>query len=66
MVARPEAYRWSSYRATAGFEGAPEWLDVATVLALFERQSASTEAAYREFVLAKVTSHQPGTPVGQG
>jgi putative transposase len=56
MAARPEAYRWSSYRATGGFESAPEWVGVATVLALFERQSPSTEAAYREFVLAKVTS----------
>jgi hypothetical protein len=26
MVERPEDYRWSSYRATAGLEPAPEWL----------------------------------------
>jgi putative transposase len=58
MAARPEAYRWSSYRATGGFEKAPEWLDVATVLALFERQSPSTEACYRDFVLAKVESQE--------
>jgi putative transposase len=58
MVASPEAYRWSSYRATGGFETAPEWLDVATVLALFERQSPSTEACYRDFVLAKVESQE--------
>jgi putative transposase len=58
MVDRPEKYRWSSYRATGGFEAAPEWLDVATVLALFERQSPSPECAYREFVLAKVASKE--------
>jgi putative transposase len=58
MVERPEKYRWSSYRATGGFEPAPEWLDVATVLALFERQSPSTEAAYRDFVMAKVASKE--------
>ena len=29
MVAKPEEHRWSSYRATAGFERAPAWLDVA-------------------------------------
>jgi putative transposase len=58
MVERPEKYRWSSYRATGGFEAAPEWLDVATVLALFERQSPSPEAGYRDFVMARVTSEE--------
>ena len=33
MVERPEDYRWSSYRATAGLEAAPPWLDVASALA---------------------------------
>jgi hypothetical protein len=27
IVARPEEYRWSSYRATAGLDSAPAWLD---------------------------------------
>jgi putative transposase len=58
MVESPEKYHWSSYRSTGGFEAAPEWLDVATVLALFERQSPLPEAAYREFVLAKVASKE--------
>jgi hypothetical protein len=58
MVARPEAYHWSSYKATGGFEAAPEWLDVATVLALFERQSPSTQECYRDFVMAKVDSQE--------
>src|SRR6266567_1165722 len=35
MVERPEDYRWSSYRATAGLEAAPEWLDVDAALAPF-------------------------------
>jgi putative transposase len=56
MVKRPEEYRWSSYRATAGFEGAPPWLNVATVLARFEGDPAEVEASYRDFVLARVTS----------
>jgi hypothetical protein len=33
-------------------------VDVASALALFERQSPSTEACYREFVLAKVGSQE--------
>jgi hypothetical protein len=35
MVARPEEYRWSSYRATVGLEPAPEWLTTRWVLQQF-------------------------------
>jgi REP-associated tyrosine transposase len=54
MCERPEQYRWSSYRATAGLETAPEWLDIATVHQLFGPDSDSAQSAYREFVLAKI------------
>ena len=54
MVDRPEAYRWSSYRATAGLETAPAWLDLDTVLPLFGGEQGSAQEGYREFVLAKV------------
>jgi hypothetical protein len=54
MVERPEVYKWSSYRATAGLETAPEWLDLATVLPLFGGEREPAHAAYREFVLAKI------------
>jgi REP element-mobilizing transposase RayT len=35
LVARPEDWSWSSYRATAGLERAPAFLDVASTLKLF-------------------------------
>jgi REP element-mobilizing transposase RayT len=35
MVQRPEEYRWSSYRATAGLEAAPEWLTLAPLVPFF-------------------------------
>ncbi|HXH39788.1 MAG TPA: transposase, partial [Thermoanaerobaculia bacterium] len=54
MVERPEDYRWSSYRATAGLESSPEWLDLAAVLPLFGGEQEPAQAAYREFVLAKI------------
>ena len=54
MVERPEDYKWSSYRATAGLENAPEWLDLATVLPLFGPEQEPAQANYREFVLAKI------------
>ena len=54
MVERPEDYRWSSYRATAGLDEAPEWLDVDSALSMFWSDRETSEANYREFVLAKI------------
>jgi REP element-mobilizing transposase RayT len=54
MVVRPEDYRWSSYRATAGLEVAPAWLDVASALAWLTEEPAAANTAYRDFVLEKI------------
>jgi REP element-mobilizing transposase RayT len=54
LCVRPEDYRWSSYRATAGLEAAPEWLDVAAVHGLFGPDKETAQPAYRDFVLAKI------------
>ncbi len=54
MVERPEDYKWSSYRATAGLEAAPDWLDVKSALAFFHPDRSTAQADYREFVLAKI------------
>jgi REP element-mobilizing transposase RayT len=54
MCERPEEYRWSSYRATAGLEAAPEWLDVDAVHRLFGPDAATAQPLYRDFVLAKI------------
>ncbi|HYK03157.1 MAG TPA: transposase [Thermoanaerobaculia bacterium] len=58
MVARPEEYRWSSYRATAGLEAAPFWLDVAAVYVHFDLDPAAAQARYTEYVLARVDSRE--------
>jgi REP element-mobilizing transposase RayT len=50
MVARPEAYRWSSYRATAGLESVPEWLDTGSALGVFAPISEVAPTLYRQFV----------------
>jgi putative transposase len=52
MVGRPEDYRWSSYRATAGLEAAPDWLNVTAALESFQGEEA--EGRYRAFVLAGI------------
>ncbi len=58
MVARPESYRWSSYRATAGLETAPDWLDTSTALAAFAPDTALSQTFYRDFVEQKVASKE--------
>ena len=39
--------RWSSYRAYAGYEAAPAWLETATLLQQAHRESGRRHAAYR-------------------
>jgi REP element-mobilizing transposase RayT len=58
MVARPEDYRWSSYRSTAGLEAPDIWLDVPTALGLFDDDPAVAQRQYQEFVLAKMDSSE--------
>jgi putative transposase len=53
MVERPEQYRWSSYRATAGLETPPDWLDAAAALSAFGGISEDGSKNYRAFVAEK-------------
>jgi hypothetical protein len=50
LAARPEDWPYSSYGATAGVHDPPSWLDVATVLKLFDRRLWAARADYRAFV----------------
>lgn len=56
LVAQPDQYRWSSYRATAGLEQAPDWFDLAASRTPFGDAEAEGTMAYRSFVAAKVDS----------
>lgn len=58
MVARPEDYRWSSYRATAALDVAPAWLALDSALALFGPDRMSAAAGYQRFVLANLDSDE--------
>ena len=55
MVQRPEDYRWSSYRATAGFEKAPPWLALDSIAGYFG-ETDTWQANYRDFVAEKIDS----------
>lgn len=50
LVARPEAWKWSSYRATAGLRHAPGWLTTGAVLGLFACDLPVARQRYVEFV----------------
>jgi putative transposase len=50
MVRTAKAWRWSSYRATAGLTPAPEWLETDWTLEQFGKTRGRAERAYRQFV----------------
>lgn len=53
MVDRPEDYRWSSYRVTAGFDDGVPWFDSGAALEPFAIDRQTAQSHYREFVLVK-------------
>jgi len=57
MVERPEEYRWSSYRAIAGYEPAPEWLTVSE-LAEFFGPAGEWHDNFRAYVEENLTSEE--------
>jgi putative transposase len=58
MVGTAGEWPWSSYRATAGLERAPEWLDTASILDRFDPSDRSVAMqSYREFVAAGAGQH---------
>ena len=46
-LARLRAYRWSSYRAYAGYAKTPPWLETAALLERAHREASRRAAAYR-------------------
>ena len=44
------AWKWSSYRATAGLEAVPDFLTVNWILSQFGQKRAQAQKKYREFV----------------
>jgi REP element-mobilizing transposase RayT len=58
MAAQPEEFRWTSYRATAGLEAAPEWLAIDQLIPYFGT-SESWRANYIQFVRDGVGTPDP-------
>ena len=58
LVPHPRAWRWSSYRATAGEHAVPTWLMVEWVLGHFGRGRRQAQQAYRHFVADRLVSQE--------
>jgi REP element-mobilizing transposase RayT len=52
LCRHPESWTWGSFRALAGFERPPDFLDIAPVLDLFAVRKTSAQLALRKFVAA--------------
>lgn len=59
LVEHPADYRWSSYRATAGIEEPPAWLDLAAALEPFGGIDEVSRLGYRQFVLDRIGCEEP-------
>ena len=59
VVEKPEDFRWSSYRATAGIDKAPSFLVVDWLLAQFSPNRKRAEKLYKEFVFKGITHEAP-------
>jgi putative transposase len=59
IVEKPEDFRWSSYRVTAGIDKAPSFLVVDWLLAQFSPNRKRAEKLYKEFVFKGITHEAP-------
>ena len=50
LCGRPEYWQWGSFRALAGLEKPPSFLDVPGVLNLFASDRTVAQSAFRDFV----------------
>lgn len=50
LCGRPHEWLWSSYRASAGLDPPPRFLDVDGLLSYFGDMSGQARASYRAFV----------------
>ena len=50
IVAKPEAYEWTSYGAYVGAEPSPEWLARGFIMGYFSRQTKAAQKRYKAFV----------------
>jgi len=62
---RLRQYRWSSYRAYAGFEPAAAWLEIEALLERAHRQAGQRQAQFRADIQARLTSGVEASKIEQ-
>jgi len=63
MVIKQGEWKWSSYRATAGFRSAPWFLSTDFILSLFSENRAEAQILYRKFVRQGIKAGSPWSEV---
>ena len=58
VCARPESWRWGSFRSLAGLENPPPFLDVTGTLGLFAQRRTLAQQAFIRFVNAAGADHE--------
>jgi hypothetical protein len=59
MVKKPEGWKWSSYKATAGLRTVPEYLIVDWILSYFSKNKSEAQKLYRRFVREGIATESP-------
>jgi len=59
MVSSPDAWKWSSYRATVGLEKERGFLDTGWILSQFESAHVPARRAYARFVFSGIAKESP-------
>jgi hypothetical protein len=59
IVKRPQDWKWSSYRSTAGRAKSPQWLTADWILAQFGRRRKRAQRLYHQFVMEGITKETP-------
>jgi REP element-mobilizing transposase RayT len=59
LVEKPEAWRWSSYGATAGLRKKLHFLTTDWILSVFDRKTALAQKRYRAFVRERMHNPSP-------
>lgn len=59
MVKKPDEWKWSSYRATAGIKTVPEYLKVDWLLGFFSKNKSEAQKLYRKFIREGIDTGSP-------
>jgi len=66
ITSNPRAWKWSSYKSTAGETAIPTWLYTDQILGMFSKRRKVAQQEYKKFVHAGIKSESPFLEIGKG